>query len=50
MRIALGADHRGFRYKQKIIEHLKKKGVGEVLLGGVRERNDDADRSREAGT
>ena len=41
MRIALGADHRGFRYKQKIIEHLKKKGLYVTDCGADSEESCD---------
>ncbi len=42
MRIYLGADHNGFEYKQKVIEHLKKRGHEVIDCGDVRnDSNDD---------
>jgi ribose 5-phosphate isomerase B len=33
MKIAIGSDHAGFNYKQKIIEHLKEKGHEVIDFG-----------------
>ena len=33
MKIAIGSDHAGFNYKQRIVEHLKEKGHEVVDVG-----------------